>query len=964
MNRRYSSRYRASSWLVGIIVLIALGTAVAWMINKGDRFQPSADSSSAAQVGGASARAAELPKLMETVAAAERSAGVTVRGMVVTPRGEPAASATVTLYRLRTGWPEWQRVWVREAITHADGRFQIRCPHYHGYLLRYEHPQYAGGEVEVSVLGNDMRLQLQPGFDISGFVLNDVGAPVPNARVSVESVLGEQRRARSVRTSADGRYRFTRLAAGPAQLVARHESWQPARAAALVIGDRAQADFRFDRPSMSPLRGRVLSATTQKPIAGAKVQLVSVSDSIGLADPIATTTAADGTFLLGGLPRGSMRLWVRHPDYGIDRSTQSIRAAGNDVTIDLPDRTKVRGLLETKDEGVFAGGEVLMMRDAGHEVQFTQVGKDGSFEFEELASPGTAEFRVVGGAFAFRSLKGTVWNKVLSESSVNDLDISVIKAATVRGRFIDADGKPVTGVHLARTHLLSDTVAMLGSGAWNLDLSKVGDGLVQLVDVVRDEPLAISNDEGSFEIRGFRRGLLVARVSCPGRGSRWLHMQVPMPGEVADLGDVNLAAGCSISGRVLRGGLPFVGATVTVVSPDCQSMTTTDARGNYVIQDLEPGRYEVKGRLSDRPTGNNVRVVQVTSEAPARNVNISLDIGRVLRGVVQNEDGDPLKDALVSIRGRPGQVISTKQSGRFDLELPSRNVELVVSFGDRTKQKIVPVAADQEELTVRLQTPPTSTLVATVAGLPGRRVVPGVLLRLTSLDRPEAEVRTRWVDTLGGEFRKPQVESGRVRIEIWCDGFAPFQTERVLKPFEQHDLGEVLLAPGAALRGVVRDADGNPVAGAMVLLGEETDFDLFVPSVRSDAEGVFTINGVTSRSKHLVVRSPGFAANSFDLLLPQDVLRVEPLPITLERGATIEVLVLADQIPVDRVVFLRRGNRLLGSTVLDDRGRAWFANRSAGTYRVTLFGSGLPEQRVEVKPGDEVSSVRFDDRRK
>jgi len=963
MSTRYSSRYRASSWLIGIVVLLALGAAVTWMLNKGDRVRPSSDGYSSAQVGGDDPGAA-VPTLMAKVDAAGPSARVAVRGIVVTPDGDPAASATVTLYKLRTGWPEWQRERVGEAITHGAGKFQIGCPHHHGYLLRYEHPQYAGGEVEVSVLGDEMRLQLQPGFDISGYVLNDVGAPVPNARVAVESVLGEQRRARYVHTSADGSYRFTQLAAGPAQLVARHESWQPARAAPLVIGDRAQADFRFDRPSMSPLRGRVLSATAQKPIAGAQVQLVPVSDSIGLADPITTKTADDGTFVMAGLPRGSMRLWVRHPNYGIDRSTQSIRAAGNDVTIDLPDRTKVRGLLDTNEEGVFVGGEVLRMRDAGGEVQYTHVGKDGSFEFEQPVSPGTAKFRVLGGAFAFRSLKGTEWSKVLAEAPVNDLDISVIKAATVRGRFVGADGEPVAGVRLARTHLLSDTVQMLGSGAWNLDLGKVGDGLVNLVDVVRDEPLALSDANGVFEIRGFRRGSLVARVSCPGCGSRWLPMEVPDPGEVADLGDVKLSAGCSISGRVLRGGQPFVGATVTVVSPNCLSMTTTDARGNYIIKDLEPGKYDVKGRLSDRPTGNNVRVVEVTPDKPARNVNIALDIGRVLRGVVENDKGEPLKDALISIRGRPGQVISTKQSGRFDLELPDRNVELVVSFGDRTKQKIVPVTADQEELKVQLHTPSTSMLVATVAGLPGRRAVPGVLLRLTSLDRPEADAQTRWVATQGGQFRKRQVESGRVRIEIWCDGFAPFQTERVLKPFEEHDLGEVLLAPGAALRGVVRDADGNPVAGAMVLLGEETDFDLFVPSVRSGADGAFTIHGVTSRSKHLVVRSPGFAANSLDLQLPQDVLRVEPLPITLDRGATIEVLVLADQIPEDRVVFLRRGNRLLGSTVLDDRGRAWFANRSVGTYRVTLFGSDLPEQHVEVKPGDEVSRVRFDDRRK
>ena len=149
----------------------------------------------------------------------------------------------------------------------------------------------------------------------------------------------------------------------------------------------------------------------------------------------------------------------------------------------------------------------------------------------------------------------------------------------------------------------------------------------------------------------------------------------------------------------------------------------------------------------------------------------------------------------------------------------------------------------------------------------------------------------------------------------------------------------------------------------MVLLGQETDFDLFVPSVRSDHDGGFTIQGVTSASKQLIVRSPGFAASSVTLQLPRDVLSADPLVIKLERGATIEVLVTGDNLPEDRIVYLRRGAALLHSTVLDDLGRAWFANRSAGKYSVMLLGSALPEQVVDVKRDDDVLRVRFDIRR-
>ena len=210
-----SKRYGASSWLIGALVLIALSLAVTWMLNKGDRVGASLRDGKGQQD---HVVAPELPRLMKDVSTAQRADDVIVRGLVLTPSGGPAVSATVTLYRLITGWPEWRRERVDEAITHEEGAFQFRCPHYHGFLVRYEHSQYAGGFEEVPLLGNSMRLQLQPGFAISGFVINDVGAPVPNARVSVESVLGERRRASHALTAADGSYNFQNLAAGPARL--------------------------------------------------------------------------------------------------------------------------------------------------------------------------------------------------------------------------------------------------------------------------------------------------------------------------------------------------------------------------------------------------------------------------------------------------------------------------------------------------------------------------------------------------------------------------------------------------------------------------------------------------------------------------------------------------------------------------------------------------------------------------
>lgn len=958
MSNRYSKRYGVSSWILGFGVLVAVGLAVTWMLYEGGRKNREVSDVTEQTTGKITPSA--LPKLMPGVRIAQRSEGVLVRGTVLLPEGSLAPSATVTLYRLLTASPEWRKESVVQAITGDDGAFQFQCPHLYGYLLGFEHPGYAGGEVEVSLFGDAMQLQLRPGFGIRGAVLNDVGAPVPNARVSVEAVLGDTRRAQFTETAADGTYSFTNLAAGTAEMVARHDFWQPAKAAAVVIGVRQRTDFRFVRPSMSPLRGRVLRAATQEPIEGATVELEPLSKSLGLVDPVGTVTAKDGTFLLSGLPRGGVRMLVRHADYGTSLEIVSIRSVAKDVTIELPDRATVAGSVD----GVFAGGEILEVQDSGREIAHAVVQPDGSFVFTRKLSPGFVDFRVLGGSFLFQNLQGVSVRARLDEPEddvPSEIYLDVIKTSVVAGRLVDAAGNPVDG---ARVEWMFDSFRQIGEAAWDLDLSKASDGLLKLGGV-RNQLLAISGEDGRFEIRGRRNGGLQVKVSCAGRGNRVVRARVPPSGGVEDVGEIVLEPSCSISGRVLRGGQPFVGAMVILSSAQSGSVATTNQLGEYFISDLMPGEYVVQTRISGRPTGStNPILVTVSPDKPVADFDLPLKAGRVVTGIVTDENEQPLRGALVSVRGRTGEVVTTKSGGVFEVELPPRDVELVVSFGDRSNQRILRVSKDQELVNLTLASPDTSTLVARIAGLPGRRPLSGVLVRLTELDRAGAQAKSRWVDSSGGELRYPHLPSGRILVEVWSEGYAPYQQEWQLKTGEVHDLGVVLLAPGAKLRGVVRDADGNAIPKAMILLGDERDFALFLPTVRSDERGMFTVQGVTSRSKQMVVRSPGFAANTIGLQLPRDVLSLDPLEIKMERGTTIEVSVARKSRPEDGVVYLRRDGQLLESTVLNDFGKAWFANRSAGKYTVQLLDSNLPEQVVVVKAGQELSNARFSERLK
>lgn len=940
------------SWAIGAAVLLALGVGVAAMLRWGALVPrpllPEAGAGTAPRI--------EVPALRVqgdlTQGTQSRDGGTTVRGVVRLPNGAPAAAATVTVCRALSAWPEWRCERLDQAITGRDGTFQFPLGDVTGLLVGFEHTQFVGDLVEVPRHG-ELDLRLAPAFELSGVVTTDSGAPIAAARVALESLPGEQRRVDVCTTTADGRYSFKNQGAGPVRVVARHEAWQPVAYPAIVVGDQRQVDLRFERPAMSPLRGRVTSAATQAPIAGALVQLLPVNGKLGLVDPVEVLTGNDGTFLLSGLARGNMRLFVRHAEHGAVMRTQTVGTVATELPIELPMRSTVSGqLVIGESPEVFPGDELLQIQDSSGQVEHTVIGADGRFRFGASLSPGWARLRLIEPRFAFFRSKAAETDVRIEEGASTAFELEVVPPAIVRGRLVDGQGRPLASAQLVRTRFLPDSARTIGDAAFQLDLGAVGSQVAQLVGAARDEPLATSGKDGSFTIRGLAPGPLLLRTVAPGHGSRLLRAGVIGPFKPVDVGDVVLPRGCRLQGRVQRSGRALAGATVVVHGRDTQASAITDAGGSWSVDDLVPGEYRVRARLPSQPAGSEAHAVRVVADGPPMNLLIVVDAGRAVRGIVTGSDGQPVAGAIVAVRGAIGQTTASDGNGEFVLEVPERAVELQVSLADRSTSRIVAVPPVGQRVDVRLDTPPTCTITALVAGLPGRTRMTSALLRLTPLfSEEEGETRSRWVELPDGELAWPLCPAGRVRIEIWCDGFAPFVVERELAANEKHALGEVLLEPGSRLDGVVRDDRGNAVANARVLLGEESDLDLFDAKTRTGADGVFRLSGVTHRSTRLVARAAGFAARVVELELPRDVLSRSPLVVTLERGSTIELSVAGELAGEGALVQLRRGDSVVASAELDDNGRAWFANRSAGEYTVQLVGSDAPPKALAVVAG-------------
>jgi hypothetical protein len=954
--------YRRSAWLAGLAVLLGVGVAL-WVLFSRDRTVMVAPAVPVATATPAVPPPPSLPKPLSLAGSEDRAVGRRISGIVRLPSGQPAAGATVVAYHALSAWPEWRRERIDQATTLADGSFQFRVDERMLMLLEFTHTAWAGGIEEVALPRQHVELQLQRGFDLVGVVTNDLNSPLANARVAVESVLADQRRATVVTTAANGRYRIPNLPAGPVRLVARHPLWQPATVPVVVVGATNRVDLSFDRPALPPVRGKVQNAIGQAPIAGATIDLLPSNGKLGLVDPVSAVTDENGLFELSGLARGTVQALVRHPGHGTVVRTIAIGGSSAELVFELPPRRAVRAQLTMNGQSQPDWAGLLVgITDTAGEIGYAAVDESGIVEFPDKFSPGWATLALVRGEFAFQRSQAAVLKMRLEEGDQSTLDLPLVPATLVRGKVTDEQGRPLAGVTVQQTKMLVESARWIGDAAVALDVGAFGSQVAQLVGFERDSLLAVTDEEGSFTISGQKPGPLLTRFDLPGRGGRWLRVKVPEGEQPEVLEPVVMMRGGRIVGRVLRGTTPLAGAAVTILGGESQTMVMSRNDGSFVVDDLQAGEYRVRARLPSMPTASAEQVVQVIVDEAPPNVRLTLPAGRTVRGIVNGSDGQPVPSALVTVSDAVGQPTVTDPSGRFVIELPERAIQLQVSLADRSRRSLVAVPRSMQDVEIKLDTPPLCTLTAQVYGLPDRKRPPGALLRLANLEGGiETSIRTRWVEMSGGELTWPLCPVGRVSVEIRCEGFAPWIVERDFIANEEQSLGEVWLEPGTHLRGRVVDAAGAPVANASVLLGDEADLDLFEPSVRSAADGSFTIGGVTTRSNSLVVHAAGFAAETELLQLPQDILSGQPLVVRLQPGATIAVEAGGDarRLRAGGLVQLRRSGRVLAIAEVNEEGVAEFHNRSPGLYTVQLYGADDVGQAVRVESSGQRVLVRL-----
>ncbi len=235
-----------------------------------------------------------------------------------------------------------------------------------------------------------------------------------------------------------------------------------------------------------------------------------------------------------------------------------------------------------------------------------------------------------------------------------------------------------------------------------------------------------------------------------------------------------------------------------------------------------------------------------------------------------------------------------------------------------------------------------------------------------------------------GRFRCPGLEAGVVRFMVSKKGFGTQAFPREIGPAEDFDPSKnnrlaLEIQPSAQAAGVVKDRDGNPLAGAKIQVGQLKAVFWTVrdaPETITDAAGRFLVGELLPDTKYKIVASdercviglgeeftaaPGEIRDGLEVLMPRGggvVGRVvdeggapiQGVDITLSKPPFLGMTLLPGQ---------ECGQKSLATTRTDDQGRYAFGGLSKGDHAVTFDHREhvLVEDKAVLREPDEIATL-------
>lgn len=694
-------------------------------------------------------------------------------------------------------------------------------------------PRPALSTASAASLARTVAAPLDPDRDVErpgplaleGFVVDEAGAPVPDARVSLEASPP-----RSARTDREGYFSFDGLVGRSYEIAAREE--------ASVVGPLRVTVRRGAEPVLLRLRRGatlevlVVDARDGRPLPGAEVELLGAAGQKAGCD-------GSGLASLFGLAPGRFQLRACASGHAPER-----REVFPSATPGAVDRVRI---------ALLPGAEVAgtVVDPSGRPVPEALVELETAAAALFLLPEGESTRTDAGGSFRFPAVAAGTWRLRASHVS---------HAPAVCAPF-DADGvtaQPRRWLQLSPAgRVLGRVVARTGEPAPFAEVEVVPDKAPSLKASRR----LFCDERGAFDVQGLPRVALA--LSARGEAASSAHVVVDLS-EQEEARDVVLALeqDGEIGGVVVGpDGAPRAEVVVVLADdppvlglplPRLAELTGPD--GAFLLRGLSPGKHTVQAVPPGSPLPRLAAAdsEQAHAEVPTgtRDVRLVLDDGAV-RGRLRFADGRSPQRFLVQVDDDSAdRQAFSGPDGAFDLpRVPAGEHKLTFTgpeFVEKSLAARVPSGGpvDLGEIAVERGRSLRGRVVDEKgAPVGGARVVAAHSFG-NELDRvlgsPEAyEQGQETLSAESGEFAIDGLDPG-ARVAL-ADHPALGTSEHVTLPEALGGPVVLTLKAAASLSGTLTRG-GRPVQGAVTAARQEGDREIARFFVTSEADGSYRID--------------------------------------------------------------------------------------------------------------------------
>ncbi|WP_394825422.1 carboxypeptidase regulatory-like domain-containing protein [Pendulispora albinea] len=524
-------------------------------------------------------------------------------------------------------------------------------------------------------------------------------------------------------------------------------------------------------------------------------------------------------------------------------------------------------------------------------------------------------------------------------SASEAIDDSVLPRATLAGRVTDPAKRPIAGASVC-AFAASERLATAET---------------------RQPRCVVADPEGRYRVSDLFAAKYRVSASAPqhqpafwydaaaGKGDLELK-----PGEARENVDIVLdAGGVQVRGRVkdISGGTIHAAIVTVSSSGGGNAVAESNAEGEWQVW-VAPGNLQAAAMANGYADGTKEGI------APGQFIEIVLTPESVLQGkVVEAGTETPVAGARVSAGagagegffpmaampfGGPGMqdgaTAVTDAEGRFRIARlsPGRYKPQATGahrWGTARESVLLGVGETSSELVIEAH--PALSVSGKVALSEKQACSEGVvsLADKTSLERRVGAIER------DGQVRMEGVLPGKYEVDVRCSEGASEDKYEPVAVADKDVSGLVWkVAAGGAVRGVVVDSGGQPVASAHVLArpkGGDPRARTNWGSAATDKDGTFRMRGLTAGTYALEVRHPAYPSPKEPIEVKVD-RDVDGLRITLPAGGIIEGTVMDNGgAPVAGMNVRAQGKSFeWNRTTTRDDGTFVLKGLSAGEYRV------------------------------